>query len=104
MRSPASCTSRGGVTTSSKRVEPMRFAMAFASGTMEHANAWTLGRPPAELVAGLATEEHARALVPPTGVAFVRRVPGRSLWLWTHSPTTPSRLSFDRRPASLAGD
>lgn len=23
-----------------------------------------------------------RALVPPTGEAFVRRVPGRNLWLW----------------------
>jgi hypothetical protein len=23
-----------------------------------------------------------RALVPPTGEAFVRRVPGRNLWVW----------------------
>ncbi len=23
-----------------------------------------------------------RALIPPTGTAFVRRVPGRNLWLW----------------------
>lgn len=26
--------------------------------------------------------EDTRALVPPTGEAFVRRVPGRNLWLW----------------------
>jgi hypothetical protein len=23
-----------------------------------------------------------RALIPPTGAAFVRRVPGRNLWVW----------------------
>lgn len=32
--------------------------------------------------AELPAPEDTRALIPPTSVAFVRRVPGRNLWLW----------------------
>lgn len=41
-----------------------------------------------QTIAALAQDEtlpapsDTRAPVPPTGVAFVRRVPGRNLWLW----------------------
>lgn len=46
------------------------------------------GRAVGLTIAALGTEAtlpapgDTRALVPPTGEAFVRRVPGRNLWLW----------------------
>jgi hypothetical protein len=46
------------------------------------------GRAVGVTIAGLGADEtlpatgDTRALVPPTGEAFVRRVPGRNLWLW----------------------
>jgi hypothetical protein len=46
------------------------------------------GRAVGRVIAGLASAENlpgsgdTLALIPPTGEAFVRRVPGRNLWLW----------------------
>ena len=46
------------------------------------------GRAVGQTIAALAQDEtlpapsDTRATVPPTGIAFVRRVPGRNLWLW----------------------
>jgi hypothetical protein len=46
------------------------------------------GRAVGQTIASLANDEtlpgphDTKAVVPPTGVAFVRRVPGRNLWLW----------------------
>lgn len=46
------------------------------------------GRAVGLTIASLGSDEtlpapgDARALIPPTGEAFVRRVPGRNLWLW----------------------
>lgn len=46
------------------------------------------GKAVGGVIAALGTEEELpgsediRALIPPTGDAFVRRVPGRNLWLW----------------------
>lgn len=46
------------------------------------------GRAVGQTIAGLVSAStlpapgDVRALVPPTGSAFVRRVPGRNLWLW----------------------
>ena len=46
------------------------------------------GRAVGQTIAALANAEtlpgpgDTRALMPPTGEAFVRRVPGRNLWVW----------------------
>lgn len=46
------------------------------------------GRAVGKIIASLGTDDSLPgagdvfALVPPTGSAFVRRVPGRNLWLW----------------------
>ena len=36
---------------------------------------------------GLPGPDDTHASVPPTGIAFVRRVPGRNLWLWYTLPS-----------------
>jgi hypothetical protein len=46
------------------------------------------GRAVGQVIAALAADAtlpapgDMRALIPPTGSAFVRRIPGRNLWLW----------------------
>ena len=46
-----------------------------------------------------------RALIPPTGEAFVRRVPGRNLWVWyTVSDDTVSVVALTADPPVPAGE